>query len=261
MFRLAVAVSLLISAVHAVGQNVQSSDAFAVSLAQESVAALTGGAPVADVTLKASAISILGSDGETGTATLSAKGLSESRIDLSLSAWMRSDIRNGSTGVPSGQWIKNGGTPVAYAAHNSWTDAAWFFPALSSLTQAANPNFRFQYVGQEQHSGTSVQHIRVFQIYPQDANNMFQASRMSLMDFYLDSVSLLPVAAAFKVHPDTDMNTDIPVEIRFGNYQTVSGIQIPFHTQRMLNGTVVLDVVVTSEVVNSGLPDSQFNLQ
>jgi hypothetical protein len=57
------------------------------------------------------------------------------------------------------------------------------------------------------------------------------------------------------------MNTDIPVEIRFANYQAVSGVQVPFHTQRMLNGTVVLDITAISAVVNSGLSDSQFNLQ
>jgi hypothetical protein len=261
MFRLAVAVSLLISAVCAVGQNPQSSDPFAVSLAQKSVAALTGGAPVVDVTLKANAISVLGSDGQTGTATLLAKGVSESRVDLSLSAWTRSDIRNASNGVPAGQWIKNGGTPVAYATQNGWTDAAWFFPALSSLTQTVNPSFVFKYIGQEQHSGTNVQHIQVFQLYALDASNLLQTSRMSAMDFYLDGVSLLPVATAFKVHPDRDMNTDIPVEIRFGNYQVVSGIQIPFHTQRMLTGNVILDFTVTSAVVNSGLSDVQFNLQ
>ena len=258
MFRLAVAVSLLISAVCAVGQNPQSSDPFAVSLAQKSVTALTGGVPVADVTLSANAISVLGSDGETGTATLSAKGISG--VDLSLSAWTRSDIRNASNGVPAGEWIKNGGIPVAYATHNGWTDAVWFFPALSSLTQTANTGYAFKYIGQEQRSGTTVQHIRVFQLYP-DASNMFQASRMSAMDFYLHAISSLPVATAFKVHPDRDMNTDIPVEIRFGSYQVVSEIQVPFHTQRMLNGNVVLDLTVTNAVINSGLSDSQFGLQ
>src|SRR5258706_15535144 len=96
MFRLAVVVFLFASAVCAVAASVPTSDPSAITLAQQSVAALTGGAPVADVTLKANAISVLGSDGEIGTATLSAKGVSESRIDLSLSGWTRTDIRNAS---------------------------------------------------------------------------------------------------------------------------------------------------------------------
>jgi hypothetical protein len=262
MVRLAVAVSLLLSAVCAVAATASTSDAFAVTLAQQSIAALTSGTPVYDVTLNANVISILGSDGETGTGTFLAKGTTESSVNLNLSGGTRSDIRSVSNGVPAGEWSKNGATtPTHYALHNSLTDAAWFLPALSSLTQTANANFVFKYVGQEQYNGANVQHIRVFQIYTSDTSNMLQASRTSAMDFYLDAVSFLPVAVAFKAHPDADMNTDIPVAIQFGNYQVVSGIQIPFHTQRLLNGTVVLDITVTSAVVNSGLSDSQFNLQ
>ena len=92
---------------------------------------------------------------------------------------------------------------------------------------------------------------------PADVNNIFNVPQMSTTDFYLDSVTFLPVAIAFKVHPDKDMNTDIPMEIGFANYQPVNGIQVPFHIQRMLNGGVVLDLSVNSAVMNSGLAVSK----
>ncbi len=258
MYRLAVAVSLLISAVCAVGQNPQSSDLFAVSLAQKSVAALTGGLPVGDVTLNASVISILGSDNETGTGTFTAKGFSESRVDLNLSGGTRSEVRNIANGGPAGAWARNGGASTAYAGHNTLTDAAWFFPALSSLTQTANPNVVFKYIGQEQHSGVNTQHIQIFQAPPA---GIASVQRLSTTEVYLDAATLLPVAMAFKVHPDKDMNTDIPAEILFANYRAVNGIQVPFHFQRMLNGGVILDVTVTSAALNTGLQDSSFILK
>jgi len=258
MHRLAVAVSLLISAVCAVGQNPQSSDLFAVSLAQKSVAALTGGLPVGDVTLNASVISILGSDNETGTGTFTAKGFSESRVDLNLSGGTRSEVRNIANGGPAGAWARNGGASTAYAGHNTLTDAAWFFPALSSLTQTANPNVVFKYIGQEQHSGVNTQHIQIFQAPPA---GIASVQRLSTTEVYLDAATLLPVAMAFKVHPDKDMNTDIPAEILFANYRAVNGIQVPFHFQRMLNGGVILDVTVTSAALNTGLQDSSFILK
>ena len=258
MFRLAVAVSLLISAVWAVAQNPPSSDPFAVSLAQKSVAALTGGVPVADVTLNANVISISGSDNESGTGTLAAKGTSESRVDLSLSGGTRSDVRNLTNGSPGGAWNKNSSASTAYAQHNCWTDAAWFFPALSSLTQSANPNFVFKYIGQEQHGGVSTQHIRVFKIGQQDNGTL---QRLSTIDYYLDPNSSLPLAIASQTHADSDMNIDIATEVRFANYQAVSGFQVPFHFQRMFSGGVVLDVTVTNAVFNSGLPDSNFTIQ
>src|SRR5437016_3175072 len=104
MRRLAVALFLLVSVACAVAQVAQStslSDPLAVSLAQKSVAALTGGALVTDVTLNANVISILGSDNESGTGTFTAKGLRESRVDLSLSGGTRSDVRNLANGGPA----------------------------------------------------------------------------------------------------------------------------------------------------------------
>jgi len=256
MFRLAVAVSLLISAVCAVAQNAPSSDAFAVALAQQSVVALTGGATLRDVTLNASVTSILGADYETGTAVLEAKGSGESRVDLRLSGGTRSDVRNLANGAPGGAWKRNGSTSTAYAQHNCWTDASWFFPTLTSLSQTANPNFVFKYIGQEQHGSVNTQHIRVYQSSSQNS----PISALSTMDFYLDAVSLLPIALGFNAHPDDDMGTKLPTEIDFANYQPVNGIQLPFHFQKILNGLVVLDVTITGSAFNTGLTDTLFIL-
>ncbi len=256
MHRLAV-VALLLTSLCAHAQNPTPSDPSAIKLAQQSIAALTGGLPVGDVTLNANVISILGSDSETGTGTFEAKGASESRIDLNLSGGTRTDVRNATNGTPAGGWEKNGNTSAVYAGHNCYTDAAWFFPALSSLTQTANPNFVFKYIGQEQHGGVNTQHIRVYQSSSQSS----PISALSTMDFYLDAVSSLPMAIGFESHPDNNMGTNLPTEIDFAKYQPVNGFKVPFHFQKIFNGLVVLDVTVTSATFNSGLADTQFTLQ
>jgi len=99
----------------------------------------------------------------------------------------------------------------------------------------------------------------VSRIFPQDTKNL-ALQGLSATDFYLDPASFLPLAIVFSVHPDADMNTNIRSEIGFANYRAVSGVLIPFHIQRMLNGTVVLDIVVNNATVNSGLQDSLFSL-
>jgi hypothetical protein len=257
----------LVARYQVLAQTVSASDPQALNLATQAIAALTGTVSVADATLNANVTWLAGSDDFTGTGTFRAKGTSESRLDLNLGDTARSEIRTTSGGVPEGAWIKAAAATVStaqpqpFALHNCWTDAVWFFPALSSLSQTSNVNFVFSYVGLEQHGGVSTQHVRVSQVFVQDAKNVLNVPRLGTMDFYLDPASVLPLAIAFEVHPDNDMNTDIPMEIRFANYQPVNGVQVPFHIQRMLNGGVVLDVVVTSAVINSGLPDSDFNIQ
>ena len=247
---------LLLLPVCAASQTTVVSDPTAISLAQQSVAALTGGAIVTDVTLSGSLTSVLGSDAANGTGTLKAKGTSESRVDLSLSSGeTRSDVRNVASGTAGGAWEKDGGTPVAYAAHNCWTDAAWFFPALSSLTQTANPAITFKYIGQEVHDGVNTQHIQVFQ-----PSSVSLLQHLSTIDFYLDPASALPLAIDFQVHPDANASSDIPAEVQFASYQPVNGIMVPLQILRMLNGGVVLQITVTSATFNTGLPDSTFSL-
>jgi hypothetical protein len=235
------------------------SDPRAVAYAAQSVAAMTGLATIRDVTITGNVTWTFGPDPDAGTGTFRAVGTGESRIDLELSSGTRTEIRDASTGAPLGKWT----APKAsgqFAFHNCLTDAVWFFPALSSLSQGANPNFIFSYVGQEQHNDVSSLHIRVYQRTPVGLANS-PVPKLSGMDFYLDPSSYLPLAIAFNVHTDKDMNTTIPTEIRFADYQSVNGVQIPFHIQRLLNGTVVLDVTVTSAVFNTGLSQTLFSLQ
>jgi len=250
-------VLLLVSHVCLAAQKPLGNDPTAVSLAQKSLSALTGGSTISDATLNGSATSVLGSDNETGSVTLEAKGTSESRVDLNPSGGeVLSDVRNITDGTSGGAWKRGKEAVVAYAAHNCWTDAAWFFPALSSLAQTANPAYVFQYLGQEQHEGLNTEHIRVFQ-----TQSVELLQTLSTMDFYLDPTTMLPLSISFQVHPDLDANTNIPAEVLFANYQTVKGIQVPFSIQRMLNNGVVLDVTITSAEFNTGLSDSVFNLQ
>ena len=258
MLRLALVSSLLFLSLFTIAQTAPTqttSDALALTLAQKSVVALTGGSAISDITLNANVISIRGSDNDPGTATFQAKGTGESRADLNLSSAMRSDVRSVTNGVPSGAWKSNTAASSPYAQHNCLTDSAWFFPALSALTQTANPSFVFKYVAQEQHNGVSTQHIQVFQ------TGSPQIQSLSTMEFYLDSTSSLPLAVASDARADNDVNTRIPNEIRFAQYQSVGGIQVPFHFQRVFNNSLNLDVSVTSVSINTGLSDAVFTLQ
>src|ERR1051326_7823501 len=252
---LAVSVVLFVSSLTISQTTV--SDPQAQSLAMKSVTALTGGTAVSDITLNATVTSILGSDNQTGTQDLTAKGLSSSRTDLNLSnGEIRSDVRTSTNGQGGGAWKKSDSAPVVYANHNCKTDAAWFFPALSSLTQTTSPNFVFKYIGQEQHGGVNTQHILVFQ---KSLTNLLQ--HLSTIDFYLDPTSALPLAIAFQMHPDNDAARDIPAEVRFADYRSINGVLVPFHVQKMLNGGVIFDITVTSATLNTGLPDTTFNIQ
>ena len=74
------------------------SDARAVALATQSMAALTNGYAVSDATLTANAAFSAGSASDTGSATLRTKGLDESRRDLTLTSGGRTDVLTADNG-------------------------------------------------------------------------------------------------------------------------------------------------------------------
>src|SRR2546426_12222022 len=211
MARFVVALSLsLFAASLALAQNPPASDPQALSFVAQSIVAMTQGAAITDVTITGNATWIAGSDHETGQLTLRAKGVAESRIDLYLSGGTRSEIRNDTAGFPQGATVGLDGTLRPAALHNCWISPSWFFPALSFLNATSDPTLIFSYVGPETRGGISVQHLRVSRyLVGQHAPEIALTWRLSTMEIYLDSTSLLPRAFLFTVHPEVDALTDI----------------------------------------------------
>jgi hypothetical protein len=247
MARFAVAVSLiLLLASFALAQ----SDPQALAYAAQSMAALTGGNPITDVTLSGTVTRTPDSDVHSGPVTLYGKGLYESRIDMNLDNGNRSDIRNSSTSY-QGEWIDSDGNSHPFASFNCMTDPVWFFPALSSLAAANDPNQVLTYAGQETLNGAAVQHLV----------SVWSGQTGTTMNFYLDAGTFLPVQISITTHPDTDPTAVVARQVSFMSYQSANGIQVPTHTQLLVNGNVFLDIVVSNSAFNTGLPDSLFVIQ
>jgi hypothetical protein len=238
--------------------NQPASDPQAVSFASQSIAALTGGNPVSDVTLTGSVTWSGGASQETGTVTLLASGTGESRMSLVLPSGTRTEIRDASSGVAQGQWIAQSGASGLFASQNCATDAVWFFPALGSLTAA--PGVVLTYVGQETQNGAAVQHIQSYIYQPNPSGIIPSPQQLSTIDFYLDATTFLPVTIIFNAHPDNNASANLPVEVDFSNYQVLNGVAVPTHIQRSLQGNLLVDITVSGASFNTGLPLSDFTI-
>ncbi len=222
-----------------------------IAWAQQAMVALTGGNPVNSVTESGTVTRTSGGDQEQGSITLQSSGLMTNQLSISTTAGIRSETRGWQSGAPSGSWTGLDGVQHPMAQHNCWTDAVWFFPALSLLADYADPNLVFTDLGQEQYQGGSVEHIQIYrtaQGLGQD--DLHLLARMSTVDYYLDSQTALPVATAFLSHADGDLTLDIPVMIVFTGYRPVNGIQVPFQLIRSVNGTRMLQISITSAQPN-----------
>ena len=231
-----------------------------LSVLQQAYAAMAGTTAVNDVTLTGTAQRIAGSDDETGTVTYKAVPGS-SRLDLNLSKGTRSEIRGIGANGPGGNWIGPDGVVHEISSHNLLTDPGWFqvftLSNLISSTSAVLTN-----VGNETKNGVSVIHITSSKPNanaPPRAAQLWQ--HLSQIEIYLDASTLLPVALDFNTHPDNNALLDIPVEFRFSDYRPVGTLNIPFHVQQSLNGSLFLDIQFQQASINSGLSSSAFPIQ
>jgi hypothetical protein len=141
------------------------------------------------------------------------------------------------------------------------TDSSWFFPALTLSKLLISQSSVVTLVGQETRDGVSVVHLTAsqqFLVPDVPVEVATEMKHLSQMDIFLDSMTQLPVALAFNQHPDNDAGLDIPVEVRFSDYRAVNGVQVPFHIQRYLNNSLILDIQAQAATLNSGLTASAF---
>ncbi len=237
---------------HKASTGLKSFGSSGITWAMQAIASLTGGMQVNSISENGSVTRTLGPDQEQGTITLQSSGIMASEMDIATGSGVRSEIRTMTGSYPDGMWIGLDGTHHPMPLHNCWTDAVWFFPALSLLADYADPNLVFEDLGQEQYGGSSVEHIRVYRtaqgLSQDDAQRL---ARLSRVHYYLDSQTAVPLALAFETHADNNMATNIPVAMVFSDYRRSSGILTPFQITTSFNGTPMLQIAITSASANT----------
>jgi hypothetical protein len=245
-----------------VAQNDDRASVQGLSLLRQSLSAMAPSGTTTDVTLSGTARRIAGSDDETGTAVLKGLASGAARTDLSLSSGRRSEVQNLSTTAPAGSWSGPDGVAHAMAFHNLLTEPSWFFPAFAISRRLSATGYVVTYVGHETRNGRAVEHVAVSQTpaFPDPPDGPTFA-HLTQIDFFLDSTTFLPVAIAFNIHPDNNALLDLPIEVRFSDYRSFNGAQIPFHVQRFLNNGLILDFQAQTATLNTGLSAGLFNIQ
>lgn len=223
-----------------------------ISWAMQAIQALTGGNPVSSINENGSVVRTLGPDRDEATIVLQSAAIMNSEMDITTNGGVRSEIRTFNNSDPEGTWIDLQGHRHPMSAHNCWTDAVWFFPALSLLADYTDPNLVFEDLGQQQFQGAYVEHIRVHRTAQGLSDQQLRIlARLSTVHYYLDSQTAIPTLLGFDSYGDADFGTSIPVQIVFSDYRTVNGIQTPFQVTRLLNGSLYLQITISSASLNN----------
>jgi hypothetical protein len=183
-------------------------------------------------------------------------------MDVTLSSGQRSEVQNLTATLPAGAWSGPDGASHPIAFHNLLTEPAWFFPAFAIARRLSGSGFVATYVGHESHNGQAVEHVSVSQTSStQGSPGAPTYQHLTQVDFFLDSSTFLPSAISFNIHPDDNALLDLPMEIRFSDYRATGNSQVPFHVQKFLNNSLLLDFQAQTVTANTGLAASAFSAQ
>jgi hypothetical protein len=165
----------------------------------------------------------------------------------------RTESQTGAGTSASCTWVGSDAVVHNVDPGNCWRPAVWFLPAFSlqpsllpsyvtssdlgTSTVGSDPN-ALRYLQSQLAFGTQAVALAT------------EITQRSTTDIGIDPVSFLPAALLYSVHPDSGAQVSIPIEILYLNYQAVNGVQVPFHIQQYVNGSLRLDIAVTSAQIN-----------
>lgn len=210
----------------------------ATKLASASLQAAVGATVLTDATLQGTVNYTAGSDEESGSFTLEVKGNQESKLALFLSGGGTTETRQ----AQAGEWVDAEGVQHAMAPHNCLVDASTLFPTFSVWGVLNDPQVTATHLARTLRDGVTVDHLQLTHIFPGQSPGMTaEIQALSRVDIYLDAATHLPIAIEFNIHPDKDLNINIPVEIQFSGYQKLRGITVATRVQKFIQRTLTLD--------------------
>jgi hypothetical protein len=216
--------------------------------------AFSGGNVVHQVQLTGSATWQAGSLNDAGSATLNAASTGLSQVQLSLAALgTHIEAQSGQGTDIACTWTGNDGVSHNIDPGNCWKPLVWFLPAISLQPSSLPTTLGALDLGSSKvgFSAATYRHLQTELVLPNLTSTLTtEMMQRSTVDVGLDPVSLLPAVLSYSIRPDNGAPIDIAVEIHYSNYKSISGVQIPFTIERYVNGTLQLEVTVSSAQAN-----------
>lgn len=210
--------------------------------------ALTASNQPTSITLDGAFTSTAGSLQQSGNAHLTVGSDGSFLISLSRSVGAISESRTVTDGIPACTWMDKNSV-VHSSSFPNCTPPAWFFPGLTLLTTVSNTSIP-AWVPSSYSSDSLGNHLRFQYMLPGTNGSQDNSGLLSPFDLVLAPDTNLPRYALFTAHPDQGaVNASIAVRIEYSNYRSVSGVMIPFHIQRFMNGSLVLDLTISTASV------------
>jgi len=193
-----------------------------------------------------------GSTKDSGAAKLTAKVTGENKAEFDFSNGTRIESQSAIGDSRSCTWSGKDGVPHDVSLPNCWTATIWFLPHLALQSTGVPSAINAQNIASDEQS-PRIRHqlaIASDSRSPAVADLYTKIQTWSRTDLALDPATYLPSTLKYMIHPDDNSFADIKVEVRFSKYQNVSGVELPMHIERYVNGSLQLSIDIDSATIN-----------
>jgi hypothetical protein len=188
-----------------------------------------------------------------GSANVRGRGQGQFRIDATLQDGIRTLIVNNGTGSITGT-----DGSLTLIPHEAATNlGSMTFPYSALLAVLRDTSINITYVGLVDHQGSQLHDIRIQKIYPSRVDPTGSQSALTARDYFIDPHTLLVASVLNIVGQGADGNS-ISREVVFANYQTVSGLTIPFQIAEKIHDQLMVTLQLAQINFNAGLTESDF---
>lgn len=224
------------------------SGATATTVLDQMANSFSGGTAVHRIELTGTATFHAGSLQDSGNVTLIAAADGTSELQLTLtSTGAKSETQTAATASRTCQWSGSDGVAHDASTSNCLTGLVWFLPQITLQPAAPLPVLEASYGG-VQSTPWGLCHVLTNQVTlgssVASSKAATQIQKQSATTLYLDSSTALPKAMRFQLLSDS-ATQQIAVEVHYSNYRTFSGVAVPGHIERYLNGSLELAIDIT----------------
>ena len=212
--------------------------------AEQAKAAFTSKAFINGVTLDRIFVSVEGSSRQQGDARLVVGSDGTYSVALSKNAGVKGEARSRTEPNVECSWTDSRGNNRAIDLFNCLIPAWFLLEVPLLLASKATAEWTLS----AQTTEGSIPHLKF--THQTGAATGQDPPLESSIDIELSNTTLLPTKTRFFTHPDGRSYVNIPVEITYEDYRQIDGLSIPYHVQKFVNGTLVLDITISSANVN-----------
>jgi len=212
-----------------------------------------------DITLTGKVDYAAGATHDLGTITLKAAKGGSTSVVIERPSEKLKEMRTHPDEGASGSWSDNRGSHLV-ASQNLMIEPYWFEPELLLKAYIKTNSWQPQRDISDTQHGPSRRRITMARQMPGNQPQFDALTRQSSTEIALDPDTLWPRELTFKEQYPSVRPTTATLHITYDDFQLVEGHLIPFHIRRYLNGSLVLDIKISTVKINTGLIAQDFQL-